>query len=322
MSGLPTAALTLVAAAFLSALAAGSGRFTYRLAARALAVIGAALTLPALGAPAAWPAAAAALVAALLPRPLALLLASAGAVAYSLRPPGAGPWPIALSVLAMAAVAAGAGLSSTAERVDARRTAAGAGLLLAVTLAAADAGHVLRWSYLGLPGAGLLLGLALLASAGGALLVAAEVLASGSALARVTGRRLLLLAVGFAILGAAFALLSAADASSLVVLLAATGTLVVALVFLLQGPAAGDARFVLERADMETRIASVLAVLGVAATGYEAWLRQASYATPATAAATAAGLAGLAAVEPTRFALARRLLLLCALIYALGTPPG
>ena len=62
-------------------------------------------------------------------------------------------------------------------------------------------------------------------------------------------------------------------------------------------------------------VAVALGLLALAVGGYEAWVAVGSYQTPRTAALGSAALLGLAAVQPTRFALARRLAFVAALAY-------
>jgi len=91
----------------------------------------------------------------------------------------------------------------------------------------------------------------------------------------------------------------------LAVLVLAAGLLI-----LLGAPGGGVAR----RSGFENALGPTLAVLALAAGGYEAWSGAGSYQTPRTAAYGAAALLGLAALPPTRFALTRQLAFLAALI--------
>lgn len=335
------AALGLGAAALLLALALARGRSFMPTAARVLAALAAAALLPATTDPAARPLVALAVAAVLVPRPLALLLGSAGGLLLGLRS-GPAPAPAALVVVAAAAVLAAAAVSSSIESRlaaggDAAWSAAAGGAALALALAFADDGRILRWGYavgsgdsrVEIPGAGLLLGLALLATLAGTLLLGAHLLAApqGAALGRLTGQRLLLLAAGLAVLGLGFAVAKgvslheaalAASGGRVAALYAAAFALILGLVVLLEGTGPNDAARLASRAETETRMAAVLSVLAAGAAGLEGWLREGSYGTPLMAGSVAASLLGLAALQATRFATLRRGLLLAGLLSLLS----
>ena len=225
-------------------------------------------------------------------------------------------------------------LTSAFAQPDGRESAwpavaAGAGLALLLVLV--GGGRAPHWGFLlgageavvDLPGPGLLFGLALLAALGGAILLAAERLGSAastptSIVARLTGQRLLLLALGLLGLGIGFGLAQGLDRSApalragaheLAALAALTGVLGLAL-----GQRLGAAEIHVCGA---LRLASGVTLLATAGLGLEGWLRQGSYATPPAVAAACASLLGLAALEPTHLALPPRVLFLASLAFLL-----
>jgi hypothetical protein len=92
---------------------------------------------------------------------------------------------------------------------------------------------------------------------------------------------------------------------------------VASLAILIGDPVRAEPQPWLGRANLEARIGAGLAVAAAAAAGVESWLRTATYATPATAAAASAALLALAVVEPTRWGLLRKGLLIVALVFVL-----
>lgn len=343
------AALALIAAGALAELYRAERRHALDQASRALAAAGAILLLFALGRPASRPAAVLALAAALVvPRSLACLLAAAAATVAALRaaPAGiAGPGA-SLLVAALALAFAAAAVEEGASRHQAHRRGAGWGAVvgggtLALLLMVLDRGRVLRWRYgLGsgaaraeLPGAAFVLGLALLVSLAGTLSMAAHLLASAAppARARPFGQRLLVLGAGFGGLGVGIVAgqglarserALAAGALDLAALLLAVGLLVLALVRLLATPAAAEADAPVSGGDLGRermlRLAAATAMLAAAAAGLEGWWKEGSYATGAVAEAASVALLGLAAVQPTRFGLARASLFLLGLLAILA----
>jgi hypothetical protein len=278
---------------------------------------------------------------AILPSPLGCLATVAACVVAGLREAQGAPVSAGAVLAALAAASAASAVSrSVAARVaaglDVSWIATAAGALASAALAGLGGGQVARWRFaLGggelhahFPGPGLLLGLGLLAATGGALVLAAHRLgpppgAAPSALARLAGQRLLLLAAGLLALGSGFVLAQgmdgraatlAAGAGEVAGLVFVAGLLIVALMVHLgpRGATQGEGL-----AARETRVAAGLAVLAAAACGAEGVLRSASYATPAALAASAAALGGLAALEATRLTLARRALFFGALLWFL-----
>lgn len=330
MSLLPgVAALALGAAAIVQALALAARRASLEIAVRIVAGLGALALLPVLADAGGRGLAILGLIAALRPGAVSCLAASASALVLSLRPaPAQAETAMALMLAGAATGVAVAALDSSivarlARGGDPSFVAAAFGAALCGVLVAVDHGRVLRWSYaldgegprLELPGAGLLLGLTLLVSLAGTLLVAARALAGTQRLAAAAGRRLLLLACGLAALGAGLILFEglarseaalAASAGEVAALGLATGGLIFGvLVMLGERPAREFARIAL-RAESETYVAAVLALLVLGAAGLEGWLRAGSYGTPEVARASAAALLGLGAAQPTGLGVLRR----------------
>jgi hypothetical protein len=198
-----------------------------------------------------------------------------------------------------------------------------AGGAFVLSLAVADHGAVLGWSYgvatpdgrLPLPGVGVLLGLALVAGLLGTLLFAAWRL-SGEAVP-VTGPARVGLWLGVALASAGLALaiarvaLAARPGLSIgpAALAAATGFLAVTLVSTRRTSVSGPRLLaILWPAAVVVALALALAA---ALFGLE---REGTYATPATSAAASAALVGLAALEPTRLEGALRFAFLLALV--------
>jgi hypothetical protein len=306
---------------------------------RVLAALGALALLPGMGEPASWPGAALAAGAVALATPLPCLLAAGGAAHLYLRPAVTAEPSGALALAGFAAALAAGGLSAEARaRLSGGAGAAGAaaagGAALCLSLATLDGGRVLRWAFglgsgparLELPGAGFLLGLTLLASWAGTVSLAAHLLAPSVVGARTLGQRLLILAGGLASLGIGFILFQglgqgpealAESATGVVGCSLAAGLLVLGLKALLESPGAVDPSPRETSAGLTGRLATLLALLAVAAAGGEGWLRQGTYATPFVSAAVAAGLLGLAALEPARLVLTRRAAFLASLVFLL-----
>jgi hypothetical protein len=332
----------LGALAFLAAAVLGLVAPARVAAVRVLAGLGAAALVPSFEAAASWPALAAALAAAAIASPLPCLLASAAAFATSLRSLAevpaelTGPWGGALATAA--AVVALAGLEAAFRArlragADPARAGLVAGGLLVALLLALGKGSLLRWSLaigdgapgLTLRGAALVLGLALVAALLGTLALGAHLLAPAAAGALMLGQRALVLGGGLTFIGLGLAVARglgrspdalASGAGPLAGLLFGATALAASLLWMLDaagtpGSAARDET----NGDNEMAVAASLGLLALAAGGYEAWVAVGSYQTPRTAALGAAALLGLAAVQPTRFATARRLAFLAALAY-------
>jgi len=271
--------------------------------------------------------------------PFPALIAAAGALAVLGGAAGTAV-PAVLSVAVAAAVVGAAAVwkattGRLARGTDAAAVAAAGGGALALALAGVGGRSLLSWSFilgsgdarLAAPQAGLLLALAFLAALAGTLILCAH-LAAGTApaLARLAGQRLLLLAVGFALLGLGFAVYHglarpaalAAGARGLMVCAGALCVLVLALMALLGRARAGDPGGRSTSGSHATRIALVLAVLAVLAAAAEGYWRRGTYATPMLTTTTAAALMGLGANESTRLELLRLVVFLLALLSVLA----
>ncbi len=343
----------LGALAFLAAAALGLLAPARVAAVRVLAGLGAAALVPSFESAPSWPALAAALAAAAIASPLPCLLASAAAFALSLRSLAdvpaeiAGPWGVALATAA-AVVTAAALESAFRARLragaDTARAGLVAGVLLLAVLFALGKGSLLRWSLaigdggtgLTLRGAALVLGLALVTTLLGTVALGAHLLAPAVAGARSLGQRSLVLGGSLAFLGLGLAVARgigrspdalASGAGPLAGLLFGATVLAGSLVWMLEAAGAtgsrplgsagpdGDDGGDGDNGDNEMAVAVALGLLALAVGGYEAWVAVGSYQTPRTAALGSAALLGLAAVQPTRFAMARRLAFLAALAY-------
>lgn len=250
---------------------------------------------------------------------------------------------VALALAAGAAVVAflTSRRARLAETRNAEPEALMAGGAVVVLLILLDHRRVLRWDYgidasdvgrVPLPGAGLLLGLTLLAALGATLLLGAARWAGSASRfvdPRVLGRRLLMLAVGLGALAAGVIVSSAARlgpaslkaaAGDVAPIVLAAAWVAWSIVLWLRPMAGGDARGLDERSGRQTALAAALAVIALGASGLESWLRVGSYASAPVAAAASAALVGLSAIQPTRFASARRGLLAAVLLLLLLRP--
>jgi len=209
--------------------------------------------------------------------------------------------PAALVVLA-GVVLAGLALGLAAlEAPPARHEAAPAiatGLMLCAALVALGGGAVLEWSFwtdrdatvLAVPAAGLALGLALVSSLGGALLVAAPVLASGPAapaLLVTLGRRGLLLGATLAVLGSVVLVLQVG---------LRLGTAHEAALLLLFGGAVAASVASAEPAAIP-RAATAGSLLLLAVAGVASWLQAGGYDTQAVASLACVSLLAMAVSE-------------------------
>jgi len=211
---------------------------------------------------------------------------------------------------------------------------------------ALDGGRALRWGYgvvsgpsrIEAPDAGLVLGVALLASLAGTLLLGADALAvpasaggpqtTASPLARMLGRRALLLAAGLSLIGAGlvFRVSAGGDlipldaARDLGALMAAAGLLACAVPPLLAERASGDAVDEDQAGNVISRLVVVVALVAVVAAAAEGWLRTGTYLTPLTARLLAAALVAFAASETTHLRGVARVLALAGLVLAILKP--
>jgi hypothetical protein len=242
---------------------------------------------------------------------------------------------------AAAAVAAHTLARSTSAHLDrggdAAWPASAAGAVAGGLVLAIDGGRALRWDYgltsgtarIALPDAGLLLGLTLIASLAGTLLLAADALAAvdapvASPLARMLGRRSLLLAAGLSLLAMGLVARGAggdegtlaANAADVAALVAAVGLLGAAVPALLAERWSGDAVEDEQGAAVLSRLVVVIALLAVVASGIEGWLRAATYLTDGTQRLLSAALIAVAAGEMTRWRVPARALALAAVVFA------
>jgi hypothetical protein len=248
---------------------------------------------------------------------------------------------LAAVAAAMAVHALGRSLSAYLARgSDVAWPASAAGAAAGGLVLALDGGRALRWSYGALagparveaPDAGLVLGLALLASLAGALMLGADALAvpgssappapPASPLARMLGRRALLLAAGLVLIAAglvfrasgagdAFPLGMARDLGALV---AAAGLLSCAVPPLLAEGISGDPVDDEQAGAVISRLVVVVALLAVLAAAAEGWLRTGTYLTPLTARLLSAALVAFAASETVTLRAPARALALVALV--------
>jgi hypothetical protein len=208
---------------------------------------------------------------------------------------------------------------------------------------ALDGGRALRCGYgvvsgsarLEVPDAGLVLGLTLLASLGGALLLGADALAvaatpagpsaAASPLARVLGRRALLLAAGLSLIAAGLVFRApgwsmafpAGTTRDLAALVAAAGLLSCAVPPLLAERGRGDALDDDQAATVLSRLMVVVVLAAVFAAAVEGWLRVGTYLTPRTQRLVAAALIAFAASETARWRVPARALALAGVLVAM-----
>lgn len=220
------------------------------------------------------------------------------AQALALRVVQAPAAPLVLAGVVLAGLGLGLGALRPAEPRHQAAPAVMGGLLLCGALVALGGGAVLQWSWIGnrdttalaIPAAGLPLGLALVASLGGALVVAAPLLASGAA----APARLLTFGRRGQILGATLACLGAG------VLLFETGlgfgtAHEAALLALLAGGVA--ASLASEDAAGIPRAAAAGATLLLAVVGVASWIQAGGYDTLAVESVASVALLALAASE-------------------------
>ena len=331
-----------LAASILAAMGASADRPRLRRLARGIGLAAAALLLTLMGRAPARPFVAFAVVAALpSPQPVALALAAGAAVLAGLGPvSGLSSWALFIGAAAAALAAHAVGRSVSAHLAaggDAAWPASAAGTTAGGLVVALDAGRALRWDYgflsgnarVDLPDAGLLLGLALLASLAAALLLGADALAaveapSASPLARMLGRRSLLLASGLALLAAGLVVHGARGdegalatrAVDVAALVAVVGLLAAAVPALLAERPSGDVVDDELASTVLGRLVLVVALGAVLAAGIEGWLGAGSYLTARTGRLLCAALVSAAAAEVTPLRVAAQALALVALVAA------
>ena len=346
-------AIGLLAASIVATVGLAAARPSLRRIARGVGILSAVPLLLLASRPSAQPFVAFAVVAALpSPQPLALALAAGAAVMAGLATSsGAGSAALALAgvAAAMAAHALGRLLSAyLAKGHDVAWPASAAGLAATGAFVAVDGGRAVRWSYgvvsgparIEAPDAGLVLGLALLASLAGALLLGADAFAipasagggpatSASPLARMLGRRALLLAAGLTLIaaGLVFRVSAGGDvipldaARDLGALMAAAGLLAGAVPPLLAEGASGDAADEDQAGNVISRLVVVVALVAVLAAAADGWLRTGTYLTPLTARLVSAALVAFAASETMHLRALARTLALAGLVVAILKSP-
>jgi hypothetical protein len=339
-------AVGFLAAAIVATIAAAAARPSLQRIARGVGTVAALPLLLLAARPAAQPLVAFAVVAALpAPQPLALALAAGGGHdggahggerprVHGARPGG--------GAAAIAAHALGRSLSAyLAAGRDVAWPASAAGAVAGGLVIGLDGGRALRWGY-GVvsgparseaPDAGLVLGLALLASLAGALLLGADALAvpasdgpapSASPLARMLGRRALMLAAGLSLIAAGLVFRAAGGPESfspdltrdLGALVVAAGLLSCAVPPLLAERTAGDAVDDEQAGNVISRFVVVVALAAVLAAGAEGWLRTGTYMTPLTVRLLSAALVAFAASETVQLRAPARTLALAGLVIA------
>lgn len=337
-------AMGLLAAAIVASVAAAKGRARLRIVARGIGFAAAGLLLLLAGRSAAQPFIAFAVVAALAgPQPVALALAAGAAVLAGLVPATGGGSVALVLAGAAAAVAAHVLGRSASAHVSAGRDAAwpssAAGAAAFGAVLALDGGRALRLDYgvmagasrTSLPDVGLVLALTLVASLAGAVLLAGDALAvteapPASPLARLLGRRALLLAAGLSLIAAGLLILRGPPwvtglptmrTTDPGVLVAMVGLLAAAVPPLLADRVRGDLVEEEQAAIVLSRLVVVLALLATLAAGIEGWLRAGTYASPLARRLLAAALVGFAASETPRWRGVARALALGALLVAL-----
>ncbi|PYQ56095.1 MAG: hypothetical protein DMF78_00060, partial [Acidobacteria bacterium] len=288
-------AVVFLAAAFVSASAAAGGRPELQRVARGLGLAAAACLLPVVVRAPARPFVTFGVVAAIVAAPPLPLALAAGAAVLAALAPATGPGSIAMMLAAgAAAVAAHTVARSTSAHLasggDAAWPATAAGAVAGGLVLAIDGGRALRWDYglvsgaarIELLDAGLLLGLTLIASLAGTLLLAADALAAvevpvASPLARMLGRRSLLLAAGLSLLAMGLVTRGAAgdegtlaaNATDVAALVAAVGLLGASVPPLLAERRSGDVVEDEQGAAVLSRLVVVVALMAVLASGIE-----------------------------------------------------
>jgi len=346
------AAVGFLAASIVATVGAAAARPSLRRIARGIGIVAALPLLLLASRPSAQPLVAFAVVAALpQPQPLALALAAGAALMAGLTPSiGLASPALALAgvAAAMAAHALGRSLSAYLARGrDMAWPASAAGALAGGLVIGLDGGRALRWGYgvvaagpvrTEAPDAGLVLGLALLASLAGALLLGADALAvpgspaspppPASPLARMLGRRALMLAAGLSLIAAGLVFRAAGGSESfsldvttdLGALVVAAGLLSCAVPPLLAERTSGDAFDDEQAGTVISRLVVVVALAAVLAAAAEGWLRTGTYLTPLTARLLSASLVAFAASETVRLHAAARVLALVGLVLAVLRP--
>jgi len=345
-------AVGFLAAAIVATMAAAAARPSWRRIARGIGIVSVLPLLLLASRPSAQPLVAFAVVAALpAPQPLALALAAGAAMMAGLTPSSALGSPalvLAGTAAAMAAHALGRSLSAyLAKGHDMAWPASAAGMLAGGLVIGLDGGRALRWGYrvvvsgpvrIEAPDAGLVLGLALLASLAGALLLGADTLAvpgspvspspPASPLARMLGRRALMLAAGLSLIaaGLVFRVAGGTESFSLDVtrdlgaLVVAAGLLACAVPPLLAERTSGDAFDDEQAGTVISRLVVVVALAAVLAAATEGWLRTGTYLSPVTTRLLSAALVAFAASETVRLQAPARLLALGGLLVAILRP--
>ena len=340
-------AVGFLAASIVATIGAAAARPSLRRIARGVGIVAALPLLLLAARPAAQPLVAFAVVAALpAPQPLALALAAGAAMMAGLTPAsGLASTALVLAgaAAAIAAHALGRSLSAyLAAGRDVAWPASAAGALAGGLVIGLDGGRALRWGY-GVvsgparseaPDAGLVLGLALLASLAGALLLGADALAvpgspahpspAASPLARMLGRRALMLAGGLSLIAAGLVFRAAGGPESfspdvtrdLGGLVAAAGLLCCAVPPLLAERTSGDAVDDEQAGTVISRFVVVVALAAVLAAAAEGWLRTGTYMTPLTARLLSAALVAFAASETVQLRAPARALALAGLVVA------
>jgi hypothetical protein len=346
-------AVAFLAASIIASVGAAGGRANLRRIARVIGLVAAAPLLILSSRPAAQPFVAFAVVAALpAPQPLALALAAGAAIVAGLAPStGLGSVALAFAGAAAAIAAHALGRSLSAYLGTGRDVAwpaSAAGATACALVIAVGGGGALRWTHtitsgpgrIDMPDAGLVLGLTLLASLGGALLLGADALAvagvpttttpfpAASPLARMLGRRALLLAAGLSVIAAGLVFRASGETFSLTatrelgILMAIAGLLSCVVPPLLAERIAGDALDDDQAGTVISRLVVVVALAAVFAAAAEGWLRSGTYLTPLTARLLSASLVAFAASETMHLRALARAMAVAALLLAVFRAGG
>jgi hypothetical protein len=261
----------------------------------------------------------------LAPASPAFLLAACLAFLSWMGDPGPGGIPVLF--VSCAAVAAGRAVSREARATlvgesGAEWAGAASGLLGALLVLSVERGGVVSWRLaLGgapLPGVSLLLGIAFLLCFLGGLLLAASALAGSGGMAGLLGRRALVLACGFMLLGAGLGTLLRLPpgppvAHPLVRLWAAAGLLVLGVMELVRL----EDRAEEGEGGTDTGWALLLALVALVAAGIDAWTSQGTVLGGAVPGLLAATLLGLGAWKEGPLPLARTATFVLGLAYLL-----